>query len=53
MVSAGHGKNGKNFTLQFICEVSKNELIEPRRTLVKGNFQFADEVYDLYIKQTG
>jgi hypothetical protein len=49
-VSAGHGKNGKYFTLQFVCEVSKNEQIQPRRTLIKGNYQFAEEVYDLYIK---
>jgi hypothetical protein len=52
-VSAGHGKNGKHFTLKFICEVSKNESIQQRRTLIKGDYQFADEVFDLYIKQTG
>jgi hypothetical protein len=51
VVSAGTGKNGKYYTLQLVCDIAKaEETVEPRRTMVKGDYSFANEVYEMYMK---
>ena len=51
VVSAGTGKNGKYYTLQLVCDIAKaEETVEPRRTMVKGDYSFANEVYEIYMK---
>lgn len=51
VVSSGSGKHGKYYTLQLVCDIAKaEETVEPRRTMVKGEYSFANEVYEMYTK---
>ncbi len=53
VIAHGHGKHGKYYTLQLVCDITKaEEGVEPRRQLVKGDYSFADEVHELYIKHS-
>lgn len=52
-MSAGTGKYGKYFTLQIVTDLTKNaDPVDQKRDLVKNNFAFIDEVYDLFIRHT-
>ncbi len=53
VVSSGSGKHGKFYTLQLVCDIAKAEdTVEPRRTLTKGDYSFANDVYNLYINKS-
>ena len=53
MVSSSKGKSGKFFTLQIVTDLSKSdESPEQRRILVKGDYSFVEEVYDMYLKHS-
>ena len=53
VVSAGTGKHGKYYTLQLVCDIAKaEETVESRRIMVKGEYSFANEVYEMYMKQS-
>ena len=50
MISPGQGKIGKYFTLQIVTDLQKTEdQVETRRPLIKGDYSFVDEVFDLYL----
>ena len=53
VMSSGSGKNGKMFTLCLVSDISKNEdTVEPKRQLIKNNYDFIDPLYDFHLKKT-
>lgn len=51
-MSSAKGKFGKFFTLLILTDCSKNsEPIDAKRELQKGNYDFIDPVYELFVKK--
>jgi hypothetical protein len=53
VLSSSKGKVGKFLTLCLVCDTSKNDdPAETRRELIKNDYSFIDQIYDIYLRRT-